>query len=111
MKVRRSYPPCIRLCAALIKTYLIYNYFVDIEFDSTCHYDFLTPLTINGLSVYQTLFIFPFYPYSLIRFIDYPNWAKPEGEKIFWFFFDSDSILEVIIELNTSKEDKSSKNQ
>jgi len=28
MQVRRRYPPCIRLCAALIKTYLIYNYFV-----------------------------------------------------------------------------------
>jgi len=34
MQVRRSYPPCIWLCAALIKTYLFYNYFVVIEFHS-----------------------------------------------------------------------------
>jgi len=38
MQVRRSYPPCIWLCAVLIKTYLIYNYFVAIAFDSASDY-------------------------------------------------------------------------
>jgi len=38
MQVRRSYHPCVWLCAALVKTYLIYNYFVVIEFDSVNHW-------------------------------------------------------------------------
>jgi len=32
--VRRRYPLCIRLCAALIETYVVCNYFVVVELDS-----------------------------------------------------------------------------